>query len=391
MSRRYIGSLIDAFNTLKVANAPTIGTPTAGSCGTASVAFTAPSCVGGGAITSYTAVSCPGFKTGTGTTSPISVSCLTNCTSYTFKVNATNAYGPSAFSASSSSVTPFKAFGIFALGNSTTTTNKYTFSTCTSAVATCLALTIQNIRVGVGNSTKAVVGNNRWFFSGCTVSSGGGVSGANYGSAAGNSTVGIFAYGGTSQPPSSGGCFPVSSARGKYTYASCSISSATNASTYNFVGSAAGTCAFGIFALGAPCFFGGSSACREKYTYSSNTNAVAASASSPSYGGAAVGNATIGIFALGFACGLSTTRNKYTYSSGTSGSATSSTVGAYYGAATGSATIGIFQLGNCGSGGSTTRNRYVYSGDVNSSATASSANVGSGVTGFSTAISGVNF
>ena len=118
MSKRYIGGLISAFNNLKVANAPTIGAVSGAVNAKACVAFTAPSCVGGGAITSYTAVSNPGFKTGTGTTSPVQVTCLTNGTSYTFTVSANNAYGPSAFSAASSSVTPVAAgtTGIFALG-----------------------------------------------------------------------------------------------------------------------------------------------------------------------------------------------------------------------------------------------------------------------------------
>jgi len=106
MSKRYIGGLISAFNILKVANAPTIGAVSP-NCTKVCVAFTAPSCVGGGAITSYTAVSCPGFKTGTGTTSPVQVTCLTNGTNYTFTVNANNAYGPSSFSAASSSVNPY--------------------------------------------------------------------------------------------------------------------------------------------------------------------------------------------------------------------------------------------------------------------------------------------
>ena len=90
--------------------APTIGTPTAGS-GSISVAFTAPSSTGtvstGGAatITSYTATC--GSQTGTGTSSPITVSGLTNGTAYTCTVRATNSAnltGPA--SAASASTTP---------------------------------------------------------------------------------------------------------------------------------------------------------------------------------------------------------------------------------------------------------------------------------------------
>jgi hypothetical protein len=88
-----------------VPNAPTIGTATV--CATtASVAFTAPACNGGSAITSYTATSCPGSITGTGASSPVSVSGLSSGTSYTFKVKATNAIGTGPCSSASNSVIP---------------------------------------------------------------------------------------------------------------------------------------------------------------------------------------------------------------------------------------------------------------------------------------------
>ena len=111
MSMRYqAGIILPGYNPLKVANAPTIGTATAGS-GSASVTFTAPSDVGGGAITGYTVISTPSGITGTGTSSPITVSGLTNGTAYTFKVFATNAYGPSGLSAASNSATPAMQVG----------------------------------------------------------------------------------------------------------------------------------------------------------------------------------------------------------------------------------------------------------------------------------------
>jgi hypothetical protein len=106
MSMRYqAGFLTASYFPLKVADAPTIGTATAGA-GSASVTFTAPSNVGGGAITSYTVISSPGAITGTGASSPITVSGLTNGTAYTFTVVATNAYGSGPASAASNSVTP---------------------------------------------------------------------------------------------------------------------------------------------------------------------------------------------------------------------------------------------------------------------------------------------
>jgi len=86
--------------------APTIGTATGG-CSSASVTFTAPSCAGYPAtITGYQATSTPGCITATGSSSPISVTGLTNCTSYTFKVRAQNASGYGPCSAASNSVSP---------------------------------------------------------------------------------------------------------------------------------------------------------------------------------------------------------------------------------------------------------------------------------------------
>ena len=85
--------------------APTIGTATAGDA-SASVTFTAPTNNGGSAITSYTVTSSPGSLTGTGASSPVTVSGLTNGTAYTFTVTATNGTGTGPASAASNSVTP---------------------------------------------------------------------------------------------------------------------------------------------------------------------------------------------------------------------------------------------------------------------------------------------
>ena len=87
-----------------LAGAPTIGTATAGVL-SASVAFTAPTYTGSG-ITGYTVTSTPGSITGTGSSSPITVSGLTAGTAYTFTVTATTAAGQGPSSAASNSVTP---------------------------------------------------------------------------------------------------------------------------------------------------------------------------------------------------------------------------------------------------------------------------------------------
>lgn len=95
-----------------VPGAPTIGTATAASATTATVAFTAPANAGYPAtITGYTATSSPGGLTGTGASSPITVSGLTGGTAYTFTVTATNATGTGPASAASNSVTTIPVIG----------------------------------------------------------------------------------------------------------------------------------------------------------------------------------------------------------------------------------------------------------------------------------------
>ena len=79
-------------------------TPTAtdgGTGTTASVAFTAVS-----GATGYTAISNPGSFTGTGTSSPVTVSGLTTGTAYTFQIRSENSEGAGGYSAASNSLTP---------------------------------------------------------------------------------------------------------------------------------------------------------------------------------------------------------------------------------------------------------------------------------------------
>lgn len=70
------------------------------------VSFTPPTNNGGSGITNFTATSNPGNISVTGTESPIQITGLTNGTSYTFTVVATNSTGNSLPSTASSSVTP---------------------------------------------------------------------------------------------------------------------------------------------------------------------------------------------------------------------------------------------------------------------------------------------
>lgn len=99
-----------ASSSREVPNAPTIGTATdvgtgrAFNNGAATVTFTAPTWTGGLPITGYTVTSSPGGFTGTGASSPITVTGLQSNTNYTFTVRATNAVGQSAASAASNSI-----------------------------------------------------------------------------------------------------------------------------------------------------------------------------------------------------------------------------------------------------------------------------------------------
>lgn len=106
MSKRYQGGILGAgFDPLKAPNAPTGVTATAGNA-SASVSFTAPTNVGGSAITGYTGRSNPGGISATGSASPLVFSGLSNGTPYTFDVWANNSYGPSPVGGPSNSVTP---------------------------------------------------------------------------------------------------------------------------------------------------------------------------------------------------------------------------------------------------------------------------------------------
>jgi len=121
MSLRYPSGFISAgYDPLKTPNAPTIGTASIASATSVSVTFTAPSNVGGGAITSYTVVA---TKTSDGTTvvttgssSPVTITGLTTDSAYTVTVFAVNIFGSSPSSAASNSVTPVVQQQLWAWG-----------------------------------------------------------------------------------------------------------------------------------------------------------------------------------------------------------------------------------------------------------------------------------
>jgi len=94
--------------TALIPNAPTIGSAVATGATTAYVTYTAPTYNGGATITSYTAVSTPGSITGTlsqAGSGSINITGLSNNTSYTFVVYATNSAGNSSNSSASNSIT----------------------------------------------------------------------------------------------------------------------------------------------------------------------------------------------------------------------------------------------------------------------------------------------
>jgi len=132
-----------------VPQAPTVGSPSAtGASGQILVPITANG-TGGSSITGYTVTSSPGNITGSGSSSPIIVSGLTNGTSYTFTATATNTNGTSLSSSSSSSASPV-AFTLVSGGQETVTVGGYVYRIFTSSGT--LAIT------GAGNVEAIAVG-----------------------------------------------------------------------------------------------------------------------------------------------------------------------------------------------------------------------------------------
>jgi trimeric autotransporter adhesin len=152
------------------ADAPTIGTATnvgtgrAYNNGAATVTFTAPTYTGRSAITSYTVTSSPGGFTGSGASSPVTVTGLQSATAYTFTVTATNAAGfTSAASAASNSITATTVpqaptIGTATAGEGSATVTYTAGASGGSAITTFTATSSPGSLTGTGASPITVSG-----------------------------------------------------------------------------------------------------------------------------------------------------------------------------------------------------------------------------------------
>ena len=102
-------------NVATVPSAPTITNAVYGNT-TATITFAAPTNYGGSTVTGYAVTSAPGNFTASGSSSPLTVTGLTNGTSYTFTATATNSTGTSSPSAVSGVVVPATVPGAPTIG-----------------------------------------------------------------------------------------------------------------------------------------------------------------------------------------------------------------------------------------------------------------------------------
>ncbi len=140
--------------TIGIPGAPTAVVANPGNAA-ATVSWTAPANTGGGPITSYTVKPNSGSATCTSSGSPPPTTCtvtgLTNKTAYTFTVTATNAYGTSAASSASASITvgaPTQPTNVVATGaQNASSTVSWTVSDNGSAI------TSQTVTSSTGSKT----------------------------------------------------------------------------------------------------------------------------------------------------------------------------------------------------------------------------------------------
>ena len=187
---------------------PATGVSASGSDAQATVSFTSPSDVGGAAITSYRVQSNDGIGA-SGTSSPVTVTGLTNNTSYTFNVWAINPFGWSSPSNASGSFTPQASRGVFVGGNTSsgntnvmqymaiaTTGNTTDFGDLSASVngLATMASSTRGVMNGFGSTnmeyiTIATTGNTTDFGDTLVV--------AGAGSGLANSTRGVYSVGST--------------------------------------------------------------------------------------------------------------------------------------------------------------------------------------------------
>jgi len=103
--------IVPVDSNISVPGAPTSVSATAGNT-QSTVSFVAPTDNGGSTILSYTVISSPGNIKKSGSSSPITVTGLTNGTAYTFTVKAHSIAGSSVASTASGSITPLANFSV---------------------------------------------------------------------------------------------------------------------------------------------------------------------------------------------------------------------------------------------------------------------------------------
>jgi hypothetical protein len=120
------GGLLGGVDLLRVPDAPTISSITENSTELV-VALTDPSDVGGGAITSYTALALEGsnLTTASSSTSTVTITGLTNGTSYSVTGKVTNAFGTSVPSAATSASPQAPTRAIWGGGSSATSPGEF--------------------------------------------------------------------------------------------------------------------------------------------------------------------------------------------------------------------------------------------------------------------------